>query len=110
MNQGPLQEQGEEGTSAVRLLTPLTRNQVVLRKPRQRGQDIFTMVNPVTPRIVYRAMTYNWRGLTKPEKRIRVAHFLHGLIKPLDILCRQEHKLRSANKDCLQSLWPNVFL
>lgn len=53
-------------------------------------------------------LTYNWRGLTTPEKCMRAQLFLSGLSTPVDIICGQEHKLRSHNTHLLQSIWPTA--
>lgn len=53
-------------------------------------------------------MSYNFRGLTTSKERVKAHFFLKGLPKSIDILCGQEHKVRSNNTRWLKGIWPEV--
>lgn len=59
-----------------------------------------------TKTLDFRMMSFNMRGLTKVEKRIKVQHLLKTLAHPIDFLCGQEHKIRKAHIGWLESIWP----
>lgn len=44
-------------------------------------------------------------GLTTPKERLKASFFLQGLPKPVDIVCGQEHKIRSPNIVGLNGIW-----
>lgn len=61
------------------------------------------------PKMTFRLLNYNLRGVTTLLKHIKVFHFLNGLDHLLDVVCGQEHKLRFDYVGSLQSLWPTAL-
>lgn len=51
-------------------------------------------------------MSYNLKGLTTLEDRLKTRAFLFGLEVPFDILCGHEHKIHSPNINWLPPIWP----
>lgn len=46
-------------------------------------------------------VSYNVHGLAAYDSRLRLKNFLHTIHPPCQVLCIQEHKLRSGSENLL---------
>lgn len=56
----------------------------------------------------FNILSYNLRGITTLEKRMKIKAFLTDLKSPIDVFSGQEHKLRRANIEWLKAIWPKA--
>lgn len=51
-------------------------------------------------------VSYNVQGLAARNSRLRLKHFLQDLHPPCQVLCVQEHKIRSGSENLLRmEIW-----